>query len=541
MVNNKILNGKPTNTVAGAALIVSVAGILSRLLGLFRDRILASQFGAGDVLDVYYAAFRVPDLIYNLLIVGALSAAFIPVFTGLITKNKKKRAWELASGLLTLQVLGVILLSVIMSIFAPQIMKLITPGFSDEKMKAVVTLTRIMFLSPLLLGASAIFGGMLVSFKRFLVYSLAPIVYNIGIIIGAVFFVKIWGIIGLAWGVVLGATMHMLIQFGAVKFLGFSYRFRNFKKIIRDKTVRKIVRLMIPRSLAIGVNQINLLIITIFASLLASGSLAVFNFANNLQSVPLGIFGISFSLAAFPKLSSLAAKKDMRKFHYVFARTFKRILFFVIPASVIIFSLRAEIVRAVLGAGKFDWQDTKATLWVLGILSVSLFAQSTAPLLSRAFYALENTKTPFYISLFSEGINILAIILLIGKFQVLGLAMAFSLTAIVNMLLMFVLLHKKLPRDKAEIKMFKPILKIIISATMTMIAIYLTRHFLANFIALKTLAEVLLQLILSAGVGVSVFLIACYWLKVDEFYDFKKSILIRVLGQPKDIVRIVDK
>lgn len=540
IIKNKIFKNRPTETIAGAALIVSIAGIMSRLLGLFRDRILASQFGAGDTLDVYYAAFRVPDLIYNLLIVGALSAAFIPVFTGLVGQNRKDKAWKLASSLLTIQIAGVISVSILMIIFAPQIMKLITPGFPEVKMKATVVLMRIMFLSPLFLGVSAVFGGILVSFKRFLVYALAPIMYNIGIIIGAVFLVKFFGVSGLAWGVVLGAGMHMILQYLAVKSIGFSYQIKNIKNIFNNKDVRKIMRLMIPRSLAMGVSQINLLVITFFASTLAAGSLTIFNFANNLQSVPLGIFGISFSLAAFPKLSSLAAKNDLDKFQYVFSKTFKRILFFVIPVSAIIFSLRAEIVRAVLGAGKFDWKDTIATLWVLGFLSISLFAQSTIPLISRAFYALEDTRTPFYVALFSETINILTVILLIDRFKILGLAVAFSLTVTINMSLLYWLLNKRFKKN-IKIKIWKPIFKIIIATIFSIIVVYLVRHFLANFITLKNLGEVLLQLVIAGGAGVATFLIACYWLQVDEFYDFKKSILIRVLGRPSDIVRLMDK
>lgn len=534
--NNNIINSQPTKTVAGAALIVSTAGILSRILGLLRDRILAAQFGAGDTLDIYYAAFRIPDLVYNLLIVGALSAAFIPVFTGLITKKKEEEAWSLASGLLTLQVIAVVLISITLAVLAPYLMHLITPGFSDDKTAQAAVFTRIMFLSPLILGASAIFGGILMSFKRFLVYSLAPIMYNIGIIIGAVFFVRIWGEIGLAWGVVLGASMHMLLQYWAAKFTGFSYQFTNLKEIIYDKSIRKVVRLMIPRSLAMGVSQINLLVITIFASTLASGSLTVFNFANNLQSVPLGIFGISFAVAAFPKLSSLAADGDMDKFNHVFMRTLKRILFFVIPASVIIFSLRAEIVRAVLGSGEFDWDDTRATLWVLGILSLSLFAQSTIPLIARAFYALENTKTPFYVALISEGINILAVILLIGKYKVMGLAIAFSLASIVNMFILVWLLNRYFKDVKRE-GSFDSVFKILASSALAGVVIYATRHyFLSNFVELETLGEVLAQLIIAGGAGLATFLIACHWLKVDEFNDFKKSILIRTLGKPVDVM-----
>lgn len=534
IINNKVLNGSPTKTIAGAALIVSVAGVLSRLLGLFRDRILASKFGAGDELDIYYAAFRVPDLIYNFLIVGALSAAFIPVFTGLVAKKKKDKAWDLASGLLTLQVIIVIVISAIFFFFAPALMRLITPGFHEEKIMHTAILTRIMFLSPLFLGISAIFGGILVSYKRFLIYSIAPIFYNIGIIIGALFFVRFMGVAGLAWGVVLGALMHFTLQFLAVKFVGFSYQFRKIKEIIKDANIRKVIRLMIPRSMAMGVSQINLLIVTIFASTLASGSLTVFNFANNLQSVPLGVFGISFSIAAFPKLSSLAARENMGKFNYVFSRTFKRILFFVIPSSLIIFSLRAEIVRAVLGAGEFDWEDTTATLWVLGFLSLSLFAQSTVPLLTRCFYALENTKTPFYAALISETINILLVVILIEKYQVLGLAIAFSLASIVNMLTLFFLLDKKF-KNINKSKMFTPIVKILIASAFSVIAIYLTRHTLSNFIQLKTLGEVLAQLVISGGMGASVFLIACYWLDVEEFNDFKKSTIKCIWGKPKDL------
>lgn len=534
IIKNKVLNEKPTETIAGAALIVSVAGVLSRVLGLFRDRILASTFGAGDVLDTYYAAFRIPDLIYNFLIVGALSAAFIPVFTGLITKKNKEKSWDLASGLITLQVGAIIFISAVFFLFAPFLMKLITPGFSPYKIMQTADMTRIMFLSPLFLGISAIFGGILVSYKRFIIYSIAPIFYNIGIIIGAVFFVRFMGIIGLAWGVVLGAFLHFIVQYGAVKFVGFSYQVRKLKEIIKDSNIRKVLKLMIPRSMAMGVSQINLLVVTIFASTLASGSLAVFNFANNLQSVPLGIFGISFSIAAFPKLSSLAVEEDMDKFNYIFTRTFKRILFFVIPASVIIFSLRAEIVRAVLGSGKFDWDDTRLTLWVLGFLSISLFAQSTIPLLTRCFYALENTKTPFYAALISESLNILLVIMLIEKFQVKGLAIAFSLASIFNMAVLYVLLDEKF-KDIKKRKIFSPVLKIIIASAFSALAIYLTRHTLANFIQLRTLGEVILQLIVAGGMGVSGFLIACHYLRVDEYNDFKKSTFKCIFKKPRDL------
>lgn len=535
LFNNKIFSGSPVQSVAGAALIISLAGIASRLLGLLRDRILASQFGAGDTLDIYYAAFRVPDLVYSLLIVGALSAAFIPVFTGLAAKNKKEKAWELASGILNLEVATIIFISFFLVLFTPFIMKLVVPGFPEDKLESAVMFTRIMFLSPLFLGISAVFGGMLVSFKRFLAYSLAPIMYNLGIIFGAVFLVKIMGPIGLAWGVVLGAGMHMLIQYPAVKLSGFHYKL-NFIKYFKNKNVRKVVKLMVPRSLGMAVTQINILVITIFASTLASGSLAIFNFANNIQSVPLGLFGISFAVAAFPHLSSLASKEDNKNLIRIFFRTFRRIIFFVIPLSILIFILRAEIVRAILGTGKFDWEDTVLTLQVLGILSLSLFAQSLIPLLARTFYALQDTKTPFYIALISEAVNISMVILLIKKYELMGLAIAFSVSSVLNAGLLIAMLKKRFGELDGR-KIIRSAGKIILASLAAGITAQASRYFVSYFISLETFLEVFFQLIISGGMGIAAFFLMCFHLHIEEFYDFKKSIFVKIFGYPTDVIK----
>ena len=535
IIKSKLFDGSPVESVAGAALVISLAGILSRLLGLVRDRILASQFGAGDVLDVYYAAFRVPDLVYNLLVVGALSAAFIPVFTRLIVNKKENEARKLSSGVITLMVLAVASISALLAVFSPWVVKLVTPGFTPEKMSDVVYFTRIMFLSPIFLGISAVFGGMLVSYKRFLVYSLAPITYNIGIIIGALFFVRFIGPAGLAWGVVLGAMLHMLIQYPAAKKIGFKYSFSLMKSVC-DKNVRKVIVLMIPRSLGMAVNQINLLVITVFASTLAAGSLAVFNFANNIQSVPMGLFGISFAVAVFPHLSSLAGEESRKEFARVFSRTFRRITFFVVPMSVAIFVLRAEIVRAVLGAGQFDWEDTVRTLQVLGILSLSLFAQSLIPLLARSFYAIHDTKIPFYIALVSEAVNIILVVLLIGKYQVMGLAIAFSVSSVLNMFLLVLILRKRVGYlDDKNISI--SFIKIGLASLLAGGVIQFGRYYLSNFISLDTLAEALLQIVISGGMGAATFLLGCYYFGIEEFHDFKKSILVKIFGMPTDIIK----
>jgi len=528
-----LLNSDPSNSVISAAFIITIAGLASRILGLVRDRFLASTFGAGDTLDIYYAAFRIPDLIYNVLILGALSAAFIPVFTGLVSQKKDQAAWNVANGVMNLALAFVIALSLIFCFFAPYLMKIITPGFPEDKMANVVFFTRIMFLSPIFLGISGIFGGILTSFKHFLIYSFAPIFYNLGIIFGVVFFVKIWGPVGLAWGVVFGAFLHMLIQYPAARHLGFRHSFA-FRKYFFDKDIRHILKLMIPRTLGIAVSQANLFIITIFASTLVAGSLAIFNFAQNLQSVPLGIFGVSFSIAAFPTLAALWATNEKKKFAQTFAETFCQIMFFVIPLSIFILLLRAQLVRVTLGAGKFDWEDTILTYECLKYFTLSLFAQSVVPLLTRSFYAIHNTKTPFYIALFSEIVNIAAVLFLIGRYEIQGLAMAFSLTSLVQMLLLFFALRSRFD-DLGDKKIIKSIGQIALAAIFSGIGVQSSKYFIASLVDMDTFLGVFTQLVFSGGFGILIFLTLCHFLRLEEYLSFKSSLTRKIFKNKKTI------
>lgn len=531
--SNLLLNSEPSQSVISAAFVITVAGLASRILGLLRDRFLASTFGAGDILDVYYAAFKIPDLIYNFLILGALSAAFIPVFTGLISQKKEKEAWNIANGVMNLSIALVVILALIFCLFSPYLMKFITPGFPVEKMAEVVFFTRIMFLSPIFLGISGIFGGILSSFRCFLIYSLAPILYNLGIIFGVVFFVKFWGPIGLAWGVVLGAFLHMLIQYPAARHLGFRHSF-SFRKYFFDKDIRQIIRLMIPRTLGIAVSQANLFVITIFASTLVAGSLSIFSFAQNLQSVPLGIFGVSFSIAVFPTLSTFWAKQDRKNFAKTFSETFCQIMFFVIPLSIFILLLRAQIVRVTLGAGKFDWEDTILTYECLKYFTLSLFAQSVIPLLTRAFYAIHNTKTPFYIAVISEVINITAVLLLIERFGIQGLAMAFSLTSLVQMFFLLAFLRFKL-NDLGDKKIIKSIGQIAFAAIFSGIGVQFFKYIVASMVDMDTFLGVFAQLLVSGAVGVVIFLLFCHFLRLEEYLSFKKSLTKRMFKNRKAI------
>ncbi len=516
-----------------AALLVALSSLLSRFLGVFRDRILAGEFGAGDILDVYYAAFRIPDLIFNLLVLGALSAGFIPILSCLIGKSSSlkcfslkrksnKEAWEFVSNILNILGIILLILSGIGIIFAPEIMRFITPGFSGEKQQAVVELTRIMFLSPIFLGISSVLGGILQSFKRFFLYSLSPIFYNVGIIIGALYFVPIWGIHGLAWGVVFGAFMHMALQIPMVFKLGYRYRpIIDFK----NKNLIKVAIMTIPRTLSLAVSQVNLLVITIIASTLASGSLAIFNFANNLQFLPISVFGISFAVAAFPTLSTVAF--DRKKLIFNFSNTFRQILFFVVPATVLLLTLRAQIIRVVLGTGSFDWNDTILTIDTLGFFAISIFAQASIPLFVRMFYARHNSKTPFIVGMVSALINVGLSFYFSGKLGVPGLALAFSISSIINFMFLWMALRFDIG-DMDEFHILISSLKFSLAAVAAGVAVQGGKYLMADFFGTDTFLKVLSQGLFAGIVGIGVYVVFCSLLKSEELFSFWSSIKRRL-------------
>lgn len=523
----KLLSRK-INSITIAAFLVASSSLVSRVLGIFRDRILAGQFGAGDVLDVYYAAFRIPDLIFNLIVLGALSAGFVPVFTSLIKDHKKTsnnpEAWQLVNHILNSILLVVVALSVLGVVFAPSLMKLVTPGFSGAKLDQTVALARIMFLSPILLGLSSVLGGALQSFKRFFVYSLSPIFYNLGIIFGAVYLTGLWGIYGLAWGVILGSLLHVLIQVPTIYRLGFVY---HWGVGWRDRSVRQVLRMMTARTLTLTINQINLLVITVIASTLASGSLTVFNLANNLQSFPIGIFGISFAIAVFPTLSAKAFDKPQLIFY--FSRTFRQILFFIVPAMVLLLALRAQIVRVILGSGQFDWQDTILTMNTLAFFTLSLFAQATLPLLIRVFYARHDSKTPFYLGLIAAVVNVLLSWLWAQPLGVAGLALAFSISSILQFVLLFIALRLEIG-SFGESRLIVSTVKFVIAALIAAVAIQAMKLLVWPYSDMTQLWGVLLQGGLAGLFGLVVYIGICSLLRCEELTDFWQSFKQRVLG-----------
>lgn len=521
----KILNG-PIESIAGAAIILGGTSLASKILGVLRNRILAGLFGAGDVLDSYYTAFRFPDLIFNLVVLGALSAGFIPIFAELLERRKRNDRdvesvkdvkseigpWEFTAGVFNLTLVVLAVLSLFFVVFADKIIPLMAPGFSPAKQAMTVTLSRWMALSPILLGISAVFSGILQTYRYFFIYSLAPLFYNLGIIAGAWFLTPIFGPVGLAFGVVAGAFLHMCVQMPPSIALGF--RFSRFFHL-KDEAIRKIGKLMVPRVLSLAVSQFNFLAMTFIGSILASGSIAIFNFANDIQSFPLGLFSISLAIAAFPTLSALAAAQDKENFRRSFQKTASLILFLTVPAALLLLLLRAQIVRVLLGWGQFDWSDTIGTADAVAFFSLSLFAQGLLPLLTRAFYALQDTLRPFLISLFSSLVNIVLALYLRHSMGVSGLALAFSVGAVLNTALLWIFLRFKIGA-LGESELVWSILKLSGAVLIMAAVVQLVKNLVAPLVDMRAFWGIFVQGFAAAGTGLVVFALLSWFFKNKE-------------------------
>lgn len=403
-------------SINAAALLLGAAGLLSRILGVLRDRMLASHFGASRELDIYYTAFQIPDFLFNVFLLGAASSAIIPIFLK-VEERDQAEARGLIAKLIKIFSIAAILISALAGILTPYLMNYAAPGFSIAERGATAGLARIMLLSPVLLGLSSIISSVMQSRRRFLVVALSSVFYNLGIIFGILVFLPLFGLPGLALGVILGAFLHFFIQFPVFSKLGFVLWLKQTSSAgekLLDKTVKDIIRLSFPRVIALSVNNLTSMALVAISSTLASGSVSVFTFANNLSFLPTGLFGISFAVAAFPHLSENFLKKEREGFLENFYGSLHSILFWVMPLSLLFYVLRAQIVRVALGAGKFSWVDTRLTAASLGILALAIAANSIIPMLIRAFYALENTKKPFYINIFSAALTVVLSLIFIN-------------------------------------------------------------------------------------------------------------------------------
>lgn len=385
-----------------AAYILALFAFGSQILAIVRDRLLAFAFGAGPELDLYYAAFRIPDLLF-VLFASVLSIYVLLPFVNSYTEEESAEAGRrVLSQVFSVFLLCYAVVGGLLALAAPLYVPHIFPGFSEQA-DTFVLLLRILLIQPFLLGLSSLCGVVTQMNHRFILYALSPLLYNVGIILGISLLYPAFGLVGIVFGVIIGAAGHLFIQVPFV--LKSQYAFSVVPKI--DWTViRRIMIVSIPRALTLSVNQIVLLVLVGMASLMPAGSVSVFQFAFNLQSVPLAIIGVSYSVAAFPTLSNLHAKKDHVGFNSQLLTALRHIIFWSIPVIGLIIVLRAQIVRVLLGSGEFDWSDTRLTAAMLAIFAVSLVAQAILLLLIRAFYAGGRTALPLFVALFSNAVAI---------------------------------------------------------------------------------------------------------------------------------------
>lgn len=525
---------KEARTIAGAAILLGVLSLASRLVGLIRDRVLSGEFGAGDVLDVYYAAFKVPDFVFNLLIIGALSASFIPLFTrARQSVDGEREAWCFTNNVLNILGLFSVSAAALLALFARPLADFIAPGFGGAKEAMVVDFTRVMLIAEIFLGISMVFGSALQGLKRFFLYAMAPILYNFGIIIGALWLTPLFGPIGLAWGVVLGAFLHCATQIIGVLLLGYHYCW-SFK--LRDRATREMIRLTGPRLLGLAVGQINIIVITILASLLPAGNLTIFNFASNIAFLPVGLIGISYAVAIFPTLSEHAEGKAKEKLVETISSGARQILFFVIPCTIIFLLLRAQVTRVVVGAGKFGWAETIATADTLALIALGFFAQCLNYLLARVFFSLRDTKTPLFAGLVSALVNVVSAWLLMPHFGVVAFGAALTLSSVVYFVLLWVWLHIRLGTLR-ETEILRSLKILTVAGLVSGLATQAMKPVVVAYISLETFWGVLSQGLIAGGLGLAVYLIVALGLKSPEALTFVLSLRRRFPReyQPKEV------
>lgn len=518
---------KKQTSILSAAFVIMAAVAASRVLGLVRDRLLAARFTA-DELGIYFAAFRLPNLLFELLVMGALTTAFIPVISGLLAKDKKEEAFRVASSVINIGTLVFFLLASVLFIFSKQVAQIIAPGFNEAEQAQMVVFTQIMLVgqvAPLLIGN--FLTGILQSYQLFVVPALAPVVYNIGIIGAILFLTPTLGLYAPVWGVVIGAFLFLLIQIPLVHTVGYRYKFVADYK---DKEVRTVGKLMLPRTFGLAVSQIDTTVDLILSSLLGARNVTIFNFAQHLQLVPIGLFGIPIATAALPSLSAKNANQESSEFKKLLTDAFHQILFLILPASVILIVLRIPIVRLVFGAERFDWQATVLTGKTLATFSISLFAQSLIHLLTRAFFAMHDSKTPVIIGVIAIIINTLLSIYFITslKLPVWGLGLSASIASIFNALLLLIFLLKKF-KEFDFINFINPILKMGLATIITGISLYIPMKLLDQLIFDTTRTTNLIMLTFIAGtIGLLVYIFISWILAVEEIRivsDFAKRVI----------------
>ena len=431
-----------SRALARAGLIVSGAFLVSRILGWVRLVVFAHVFPAGSDLDVFFAAFRLPDLMFQLVAAGALSSAVIPIVSGLLATDETARAWRVVSTIANLMLVGLLVLGLVVLVAAPAIIPVITPKFTPDELSRTIDLTRIMVLSPIFLALGSLVTSVLNARGRFAASAIAPIVYNLAIIGAAIWLTPSFGITGLAIGVVAGSLGHLLVQLVPLRSLGFRYVARVE---LADPEARKALKLMAPRALGLGAGQITFVVVTSIASGLGPAAITAFNYAFTLLQIPIGLIGVPLGIVVLPSLASLAALGDLHEFAALISRAVRLTIFVMVPVTGIAIVLRQEIVNVLFGYSRFD--DAALALIAATLLTflLGLTAHALIAILARAFYARHDTRTPVAAAILAVVVNSTLAGVFAGPLGLPGLGLAIAVAAWLETLVLLALLQRSLP------------------------------------------------------------------------------------------------
>ncbi len=421
--------------------IVAAAFVLSRILGLVREIILARLFGTSVEYSAYVSAFRVPDLLFLIVMAGSFGSAFIPVFAGLVGAGKKDEAWKLATSVLNLSAVAMVLFGALAFIFADPIVRLVVaPSSGDEATRLTVETMRVLLLSPVFLGLGIAAKGILEAQDRFTLPALAPVVYNIGSILGAILLAPTMGIRGAAIGVIAGAVAHLLVQVPGLVSTGLRWRPRID---LRTPGLGEVGRLLGPRIIGQAAFQVNFIVVTSLAWRSGQESVAAISYAWQMLMLPHGVLALSISTVVFPTMARLFDAGDLSGMRAAFGRALKPLVFLSIPAALALFFFRMSVVQSILQGGQFDANSTALVAPALAWFAAGLLAYAVVEVLSRAFYAMRDTVTPVAAGVAVIAINLLIGALFIDEYGYVVLAFALSLSTTIEAVILLVVLRRR--------------------------------------------------------------------------------------------------
>ena len=526
--------GKITRSVAG----VSASTLASRILGYLRDMLIANFFGAGLVADAFFVAYRIPNLLRQLLGEGALSASFIPVFTEYLTTKPKEETQRLAriSGLVLLTILSI--LTILGIIFSPIIVRIVAPGFikNPEKLSLTITLTRILFPFIMAVGLAALALGILNSLHRFIIPALAPCLLSIS----EIFFILLIcplmerPIIGLALGVLIGGFAQFFFQLPVIVkegfiiptsksysnphlkpinypqnlFKGWNILWKRWTSILNHPGVKRIGLLMVPATLGLSVSQVNIFVDTICASMLKEGSVTALYYANRIMQLPLALFGTAIATVTLPMMSRSVAATNMQELKDTLSLALRMILFTIIPASLGLIILGNPIISLLFERGRFTSQATQSTSWALLFYSTGIVAYAGVKVVASAFYSMQDTRAPVRIASIAMVVNIVLNLILMRILDVGGLALATAIASFINLSILLFYLRKRIGRLGGK-KVLHSLAKILLASSAMGIACIYSSRFLGQISKLIQVAGTIL-------ICLAIYILATHLLRCDE-------------------------